>query len=92
MVQFLWQDDLVSVAKFVSVELGIMLGADSDDEIQAYNQPWVAGTDVITRSLTQAVTQTSRVASPPCWKGAKCPFTHVQLGPAHLPPGRFPQV
>ncbi len=39
MVQFLWQDDLVSVAKFVSDGLDIMLGADSDDESPTSNQP-----------------------------------------------------
>ena len=39
MVQFLWQDDLLTVAKFVCDALDIMLGADSPDEGQASDQP-----------------------------------------------------
>ena len=34
-----WQDDIVSVAKFVSEGLKIMLGADSDAQSQASDQP-----------------------------------------------------
>ncbi len=51
MVQFLWQDGLVSVANFVSEGLDIMLGADSDDKSQTSNQPYVAVTDLITHSF-----------------------------------------
>ena len=39
MKQFFWQDDIVSVAKFVSEGLKIMLGADSDAQSQASDQP-----------------------------------------------------
>lgn len=48
MLQFLWQDDLVSAAKFVSEGLDVMLGVESDVRSQASDQPWVAGIDVIT--------------------------------------------
>jgi hypothetical protein len=39
MVQFLWQDDLVSVSKFLCECLDVMLGADSDDQSQTSDQP-----------------------------------------------------
>ncbi len=32
MVQFLWQDNLVSVSKFLCKCVDVMLGADSDDQ------------------------------------------------------------
>ncbi len=38
-----WQDDLVSVSKFICECMDVMLGADSDDRTQAYDQPQVAG-------------------------------------------------
>jgi hypothetical protein len=38
-VQFFWQDDLVNVSKFICECLDVMLGADSDDQQQTYNQP-----------------------------------------------------
>ena len=39
MIQFLWQDDLVSVSKFLCECLDVMLGADSDDQSQTSDQP-----------------------------------------------------
>jgi hypothetical protein len=39
MKQLFWQDDVVSVAHFVSEGLNIMLGADSDNQSQASDQP-----------------------------------------------------
>ena len=39
MVQFLWQDDLLTEAKFVRDSLDAMLGADSPTEGQASDQP-----------------------------------------------------
>ena len=39
MVQFLWQDDLVSVSKFLCECMDVMLGADSDDQNQKSDQP-----------------------------------------------------
>jgi hypothetical protein len=39
MKQFVWQDDIVRVAKFVSEGLYNMLGADSDAQSQASDQP-----------------------------------------------------
>ena len=39
MAQFLWQDDLVSVSKFLCECMDVMLGADSDDQSQASDQP-----------------------------------------------------
>jgi hypothetical protein len=39
MKQFFWQDDIVSVAKFVSDGLKFMLVADSDAQSQASDQP-----------------------------------------------------
>ncbi len=34
-----WQDDLVNVSKFLYECLGVMLGADSDDQSQTSDQP-----------------------------------------------------
>ncbi len=34
-----WQDDMLGVAKFICEGLDIMLGADSDNESQASDQP-----------------------------------------------------
>ena len=39
MVQSFWQDDLIGVAKFISESLDVMLGADSDNQSQASDQP-----------------------------------------------------
>ena len=39
MVQFFWQDDLVNVCKFICECLRVLLGADSDDQSQASDQP-----------------------------------------------------
>lgn len=39
MVQFLWQDDLVSVSKFLCECMDVMLSADSDDQSQTSDQP-----------------------------------------------------
>jgi hypothetical protein len=39
MVQFFWQDDLVSVSKFLCECMDVMLGADSDDQSQTSDQP-----------------------------------------------------
>ena len=39
MVQFFWQDDMIGVAKFICDSLDIMLGADSDIQSQASDQP-----------------------------------------------------
>ena len=39
MRQFFWQDDLIGVAKFISESLDVMLGADSDNQSQASDQP-----------------------------------------------------
>ena len=39
MVQFLWQDDLLSVSKFLCECMDVMLGADSDDQNQTSDQP-----------------------------------------------------
>jgi hypothetical protein len=39
MKQFFWQDDLVSVCKFLCECLDVLLGADSDDQSQTSNQP-----------------------------------------------------
>ncbi len=39
MIQFLWQDDLASVSKFLCECMDVMLGADSDDQSQTSDQP-----------------------------------------------------
>jgi hypothetical protein len=39
MIQFLWQDDLVRVSKFICECMHLMLGADSDDQSQTSDQP-----------------------------------------------------
>ena len=39
MVHFLWQDDLVSVSKFLCECMDVMLGADSGDQSQTSDQP-----------------------------------------------------
>ena len=43
LVQFLWQDDPVSISDFFCDCLDVMLGADFDDQSQTSDQPWVAG-------------------------------------------------
>ena len=39
MVQFFWQDDLVSVSKFLSECMDVMLGSDSEDRSKTFDQP-----------------------------------------------------
>ena len=39
MVQCFWQDDMIGVASFISAFLDAMLGAASDNQSQASDQP-----------------------------------------------------
>ena len=45
-VHFFWQKALVSVPCSSVNVLDVMLGANSDDQSQTYDQPWVAGKEV----------------------------------------------
>ena len=47
MTHFFWQGDLVNVSKVLCECLDVVLGADSDDQSQTSEQPWVAGKGVI---------------------------------------------